>query len=29
MNVVLYGLGSGVEQVKSVLKDEHRIIAYL
>lgn len=28
MNVVLYGLGSGVKQVKSVLKDEHRIIAY-
>lgn len=28
MNVILYGLGSGVEQIKSVLKDGHRIIAY-
>ena len=28
MNVILYGLGSGVEQIKSVLKEEHRVIAY-
>lgn len=28
MNVVLYGLGSGVEQVKRALRDEHRVIAY-
>lgn len=28
MNVILYGLGSGVRQIKSVLKDEYRIIAY-
>lgn len=28
MNIILYGLGSGVEQIKRVLKEEHRIIAY-
>ena len=28
MKIILFGLGSGVEQVKGVLKDEHRVVAY-
>ena len=28
MKIILYGLGSGIDQIKKVLRDEHEIIAY-